>query len=306
MLLCEGLLHLLPGDATTMPLLAAQESISPAGAARLRSAWGQDLSLPQRLAERFSDLLSGHLGTSVIDGRPVADALARALATSAPLMLLSLLLGLPGGFALGMWTAGGGSRARRMAHAATALWLATPVFALVVVHLRVAEHLGLPLAGTGSLGWSPDAPTWQVWLDHLHHMLLPLWVLSSLHGALTARYTHGLARQARHAPPVRLASARGLPSALVRRRYVAPLVLTRLAPLLSARMATVVASNLVVEILFVWPGVGHLIWTAMKRRDAPLVTGGLILVGTTVYVANRLADATSTSLDPMRRGRQAA
>ena len=67
------------------------------------------------------------------------------------------------------------------------------------------------------------------------------------------------------------------------------------------QLAGMVSGAIVVETIFGWPGLGSLMFTAIKGRDFPLVQAGTIIFGVTVVVANLLVDILYAYVDPRIR-----
>lgn len=293
------LIHLAPGD----PVLAlAGENGDAEYYAEVRERFGLDQPLPTQLATYAGNVLTGDLGTSYVQGRPVSEVIAERLPatlllTSCALVLSSLL-----GVALGVFAA---TRRRRWPDATvtatTLLLYAAPVFlvgqlAILLLALRA--------------GWFPvqgmtDARSSATGLDHVadvaHHLVLPVLALASQELAAVARLSRvGLLDELAR-DHVRTARAKGVPERAVVLRHGMRRAMLPVVTVLGGRIGHLVAGAVVVEAVFGWPGLGRLLVTAMQTRDAPIVLGVFLLVSVTVVVANLLTDLVYAWLDPRVR-----
>ena len=295
------LIHLAPGD----PVLAlAGEHGTEEYYAHVRAKFGLDEPLHVQLAVYAGNVLSGDLGTSYVQGRPVAQLIAERLPatlllTGSALVLstaVGILVGVVAATRRGRWpdlTAGG----------ATLALYAAPVFWLGQLAILV---LALPT------GWFPvqgmsDAGSDATGLDHLvdvaHHMVLPVVVLASQELAAVARLTRvGLVGELER-DYVRTARAKGLSEGAVVVKHALRGALPPVVTVLGGRVGHLVAGAVIVEAVFGWPGLGRLLVGAVQARDAPVVLGVFLLVAATVVVANLLTDLAYAWLDPRVRYR---
>lgn len=300
------LIHLAPGDPATLlvaPTASAEE------AARLRASLGLDAPLAEQYVRWIGRLLRGDLGESVVRHAPVARLIAEAAPVSLALGGGSLLLSFLGGIALGWWQA---LRLRPMAdrlvsiistavYAVPSFWLAlglVTLFTTGVVWLGAPSWARLPAFGLESPRYDPAVVNL---IDHLRHAILPLLVLSIPGAAGVARFARQAFVDARGAPHVVSAYARGVPRSRVERRYIVRLALTPLVVLLGLMLPGVIAGSVFVEQVFAWPGLGRTMVTAIGARDYPLVLGLTLIYATVVIVANLLSDLLVWRLDPRRQ-----
>ena len=301
------LVRLAPGDATT--LLVAPDA-SAEVIARQRAAFGLDGPLPAQYGRWLAAVLRGDLGQSLARSQSVGTVIAEALPYSLWLGLVSLSGSVLLGVLLGGWQARrAGSRGdtaatvlSTAAYAAPHFWLA---LGLVVLSTSGAAVLGLPawarLPAFGVRTAALELSGWAALLDLLRHSVLPLTVLTLTGAAAIARYARTALREAGLAPHVTTAVARGLPPALVRRRYVLRNALTPLVVLVGLALPGVVAGSVFVEQVFAWPGLGRTMLTAIAARDTPVVLGITLVYGAVVIGANLAADLLLLVLDPRRR-----
>lgn len=300
-----ALLHLAPGDPATLliaPTATAEE------VAQLRARLGLDAPLPVQYARWLGDVLQGDLGNSIVRAMPVRAVIAEALPVSLFLGGVSLLVSFVLGTGLGMLQA---LRVRHRVdtvlsvvsvtlYAAPSFWLA---LALVAVFTSGAAVLGWPewlrLPAFGMQSPAAGAVAW--WSDRARHAVLPLLVLSVPGLAGVARYARQSVLEAKAAPHVTSALARGLSQARVEWRYILRTALTPLVVLFGLTLPGVIAGSVFVEQVFAWPGLGRTMLAAIAGRDYPVVLGLTLVYATAVVLANVLADALLVALDARRR-----
>lgn len=301
------LLQLAPGDPASLliaPTASAEEI------ARQRSAFGLDAPLVVQYARWLGRVLQGDLGASFASGRPVTALIGEALPVSLVLGGLSLALSFALGLLVGGWQA---LRSRRpwdatVTVATTALyavptfWLALALVALFTTGMAVVgapAWLRLPAFGLedpGALATGLDR-----WLDRVRHGVLPVVVLTIPGAAGIARFARSALLEARDAPHVAAARARGLSRAAVERRHVLRNAWTPLVVLAGLTLPGIVAGSVFVEQVFGWPGLGRTMLGAIASRDYPVVLGITLVYAATVIASNLVADLVVSSLDPRRR-----
>ena len=246
-------------------------------------------------------LARGELGRSWRSGQPVAQQLLGAVRFTLPLTGAALVLAV--GLALGL--------GRRLA--APRRWWHGPVRAALVgvsgVPLFVvAVGLLLLLANPEVLAWFPvqglaggEASSGAAVGDALAHLALPVasLVLVALPGLtlqLEAAIRHELGTG--YATTAR---SKGLPEAAVIRRHAFPNALMASITQLTDLVPALVAGAVVVEVVYALPGMGRLLAEAAARHDAPVLVGGVLLVGTARLLALLLADVLYQWADPRLR-----
>lgn len=293
------LIHLAPGD----PVLAlAGENGDAEYYAFVREKFGLDESLPRQLAVYAGNVLSGDLGTSYVQGRPVAQIIAERLPATLLLTGTALLLSTVVGVAVGVFTA---TRRRRWPDVtvtlATLAMYAAPVFlvgqlAILLLALRAGWF---PVQGMTDARSSATGVARA--LDVGHHLVLPALALASQEVAAVARLARvGLLDELAR-DHIRTARAKGVGERSVVLRHALRRAMLPVVTVLGGRVGHLVAGAVVVEVVFGWPGLGRLLVTAMQARDAPIVLGVFLLVAVTVVMANLLTDLVYAWLDPRVR-----
>ncbi|MFF0203850.1 ABC transporter permease [Streptomyces sp. NPDC005017] len=282
-----ALTEALPGDAA---VALAGDQPDPERIARIRAA----LDLDRPAAERFLDwaagLVRGDLGTSLVGGRPVAGLLGDGLGPTALLAGVTLAVLLPLSAGLGVLCARreGGPLDRTL----SALTLA--------VHSVPEFALGVLLAGLFGLwlGWLPPTAVGADPLTEPAVLVLPVLVLVSRPVCTISRLVRAGMIDAMASPYVAQALRYGIGGARVRWTHALPNALAPAAQQVARTCDWLLGGVIVVEALFVVPGLGTVLVDAVAARDLPVVQGMAVVFGTVTVLVNLGADALTRVLAP--------
>lgn len=292
------LINLAPGD--TAQALAGQSGADPEYLALIRERLQLDRPLPYQVGSYLRAAAQGDLGFSVIQGRPVRDAILARLPASALLACAALLLASVLGIAFGVIAAahrGGAvdaaiSICSLVAYSLPVFWLGQLLVALFAVRLH-----WLPAGGMRSA----DEPGGVV--DVVRHLLLPATTFSLLLAALIVRVTRTATAEALAEDYVRTARAKGVSEWRVLLRHALPNALRPVVTVLTGYLGIVLTGAVLVETVFVWPGLGRLLYDSVLSRDTPMLAGLLLFSAALIVTANILADVLYRVLDPRTRFR---
>jgi ABC-type dipeptide/oligopeptide/nickel transport system permease component len=280
-LLTFALSRAAPGD----PYVGDAQSgvASDATIAEWRELRGQDEPLWTQYGRWLAASLSLDFGRSFIDTRPVRELLGEALGSTLVIAgsaaLLTYALAVPLGVYLAL------SRRRRLASVLDNV--------LFVLH-GVPVFWGALMLGLVVSGWGL--------LPVRGSFILPILCLTYPGLARIARYQKVATREVAGTAPVLLARAKGLPNALVVRRYVLRAALTAPLALLAAELPWLLGGSVVVERIFTVRGMGMLTFDAILRRDVPVIMGATAVVAIVALTSSLLADVVHAWLDPRLRG----
>jgi peptide/nickel transport system permease protein len=292
-------LSLAPGDPITAlidPELLAR--MTQEQLAELRRQLGLDQPLPVRYLVWLGDILSGDLGYSVVNRRLVGDEITARLGPTLLLMGVSALFGIPIGIALGIIAAVRQySTADYLSTGFSMLFIAVPGFVvgLVLIYLFGANLKVLPTSGMTTLG-RPFDP-----VDLARHMIMPVALLGLAMAAQVARYTRTALIEVMGSEYITTARAKGLRPWRVLRRHGLRNALIPIITVIGLILPDLVAGAVITEALFGWPGMGQLAVKAAAGRDAALMMGVILVVATSVLVANLVTDIGYAFADPRVR-----
>ena len=294
------LLHLAPGEPVRRLLgpAAAPEQI-----AAQRRALGLDRPLPAQYAEWVGRFVRGDWGTSLANGRPVADLIGAAWPSTLRLVALSLLFSYLLGVVVGTFQAArGGSRLDTSLSVVTVTLFALPGYWLGLMLIMVFSFWARALPAFGAAGLDAEyLGTWSRASDALHHLALPLVTLTLIGVGGTARFVRGAVLDALAQPFVTAALAKGLPPARILHRHVLRNALLPVLTLLGLSLPALFSGTVFVEAVFAWPGVGGLLVQAVQARDYPLVMAATAVSAVLVVLGSVLADTFAVWADPRLR-----
>jgi peptide/nickel transport system permease protein len=289
------MIQLAPGDAAEFALgsRANEEDL-----ARLRHYLGLDLPWYQQYTHLIRDWLTGDLGQSLTQRRPVLDLIVERLPRTAELLggsiLLSLLLALPVGVISAVRQY---SLTDSVVTVLSLLGISVPSFWLSIILILVfAVILGwLPTGGTGTVGQGFSL------VDHLKHLILPLAVLTLIRTAGWSRYLRSSMLEVLRQDYVRTARAKGLTERAVLFQHALRNAITPIITLLGLSLPDMVSGAIITEQIFNWNGLGQLTVTATLKRDIPVVMALVMLSGIAIVIGNLLADLAYSAVDPRIR-----
>jgi peptide/nickel transport system permease protein len=296
------LTRLAPGDFASHLVTAgaSRESI-----ARERARYGLDRSISAQYGDWLRHALRLDLGMSLRYRRPVTELLRQRGGNTAVLaltaLLLASLLGLPAGIVTGSRRGGLFPACLR---GASLVLLSLPSLVTSLLLVLIAARTGwLPIGGMVSADAVDEGGV--AWLASVAwHLVVPAVALALPLAAMLERVQSQAMAQA-IAQPFTLASlARGVP----RKRLVWRATLrTALGPVASTYgfvLGALLSGSFVVEVITAWPGLGLLMYDALRSRDLYLVAGCAAAGAASLALGTFLSDVALAWLDPrLRRGR---
>ena len=292
------LLQLAPGD-TVDALLASMGGGDPAQAARLRTFYGLDATVPVQLGRYLWRLVQLDLGQSAIYGKPVLDVILERLPATLLLMLSSLGLAVAGGMALGVlaarrvdgWPDTVISLLGLLFYATPSFWLGLMGIVVFAVKLAWLPAGGLQEVGTEQGGLAGV-------LDVARHLLLPTATLSLIFMAIYLRVMRASMLEVLGLDFVRAARAKGVTEGRVLVRHVLRNALLPVVTLIGLQGATLLGGSVVVESVFSLPGLGRLAYESVVQRDLNMLLGIVFASTLLVITVNLLVDLAYARLDP--------
>jgi peptide/nickel transport system permease protein len=291
-ILVFSLVLLLPGDPV-LGMLGPAAQVDQATVEKLRGDLNLDKPIPVQYLTWLGNLLQGDMGRSIASKQPVSDAIFDRLPATAWLAVASLVVMI--GIAVPM----GVLAAVKQNTIWDVLASGFSVFGLAIPGFWLAILLVM-LFGV-KLGWLPTSGYVSPLEDPLQaarHMILPAI-------ALGASGAGGLARQLRSSllevlreDYVRTARAKGVKDRMVIWRHALRNALIPSVTVLGLSLGHLMGGSLIVESIFLVPGVGSLLVNAIFTRDFPVVQAGTLVIATLVVLVNLGVDVLYGVLDP--------
>ncbi|HLL50604.1 MAG TPA: ABC transporter permease [Thermomicrobiales bacterium] len=298
-----ALLHAAPGGPTGAYM--RRGSMNAADLAALEEKLGLNDPLPVQYGKWLGRVLQGDLGMAVTTKRPVAveilDRLPHTLTLMAVAWGVTLLIAIPVGILSAI------RQYSKFDHAVTTLTFigqSIPIFwfgliLLLVFYMKLenpftGESL-LPAGGVQTMG-EPFSLT-----DRVRHLILPVTMLAAGWVAWYSRFLRASMLETIHQDYVRTARAKGLSERLVVLRHGFRNAAIPLVTLMALDVPFLFTGALFAEVIFAWPGMGRLFYSAAERRDYGLLMAIIMITSALIIFANILADVIYAWLDPRIR-----
>ncbi len=292
-----AVLELLPGNAAELIL---GDTATPESLAALNAKLGLDRPPLTRYADWMGGLLRGRTAQSVSYDTPTAELIAERLRVTLPLALLAMALTTVLALGLGVYAA---SRHNRLGDvgvmAASQVGIAIPNFWFAILLILVfAVKLQWVSAG-GFPGWTEDDGG-GLW-EGLRALILPAVALALVQAAILARVTRSAVLDVMREDFVRTARAKGLTRRQALWRHVLRNAMIPVLTVAGLQFANLVTGTVVVENVFVLPGVGRLVFQAISNRDLVVVRDVVMLLAAVVVLVNFVVDVLYALVDPRLR-----
>ncbi len=265
----------------------------------VQAKWGLTKPLYEQLAIYLGNLLRGDLGYSYAFNKPVVQLILERLPATLLLLLVSEILALIIGTALGTLSARTYpskfdtflSTLAVAIHSVPVFWSALVVILVFAVYLRILPTSGMfsALSGPGTL---------DVVLDVARHMVLPCLVLVLYQGTLFLRVSRASVLEVMHEPFMVTARSKGVRETAIFFRHALPNAMLPVVTLAGLIFGSSLAGAVFLEAIFVWPGIGRLLYQSILLRDYPLVMGILTMSSVSVVLATLITDLLYARLDP--------
>lgn len=292
-MLVFGFMAVLPGDPARVALgvNASDEAV-----AELRRQFGLDRSLPAQYVDWLGGLLRGDLGTSYVSkaaiGPQVFDRLQVTLLLVLAGMLIALVLAVPAGTVMA-------ARHRRLSGVALSalsqVGVAVPAFLAGILLIMV---FAVKLGWLPANGWTPPA---EDPAQFLRQLVLPALSLGLVQGAVLTRYVRSAVLDVLREDYLRTARAKGLRPFPALWRHGLRNAAVPVVTVLGLQLATLLIGAVVVERVFVIPGLGSLLLDGVSQRDLILVQDVVMVLVVAVLLVNFLVDLLYVALDPRLR-----
>jgi peptide/nickel transport system permease protein len=285
----------LPGDPARVALGV---DASDQAVASLRAQFGLDRPLVSQYLSWAGGLLRLDPGRSYISGAPIGPQIADRLQVSLWLVLTSMAIALVIAIPIGTMSAVWHRRISGLVLSAVSqLGVAIPAFLAGILLITVfAVHLGWLPAN----GWTPPAQDPVMFVKQL---TLPALSLGLVQAAVLTRYVRSSVLDVLREDYLRTARAKGLRPMPALMRHGLRNASVPVVTVLGLQLATLLIGAVVVERVFVIPGLGSLLLDAVASRDLIVVQDVVMILVVAVLLVNYVVDLLYVAIDPrMRRG----
>lgn len=290
------MLQAVPGDPAVQLLTGAGGgAVSPEAVEAMRQRLGLDLPVLQQYWNYLTGVFTGDLGTAFRDGREVSTMILERLPRTLELVLLAVLLALLIGIPLGSMAARKGGWADSTISVLTSIGMSVPVYIIGTIFVLVFAI---------QLGWFPSGGYRSITEDpvgHLTRLILPAIALSLGIISIVSRMARSAVLENLQQDWVRTARSWGLGKKQVFNKHVLRNSLTPVATVTGLQIGSLLGGTVLIEQVFIWPGLSSLLIEAVVARDYPVVQGIVIILSVIFIVINLLVDILYGYLDPRVR-----
>jgi peptide/nickel transport system permease protein len=291
--------RLIPGDIIDMMLSSNDIGANKKSREQLEAALGLDRPMVTQYFRWIGAFLfEGSLGQSLWQSTSVMEEILHRLPVTFELGLMALIVALIVGIPIGVYSAVvqdtmGDYIARSFSIIALALpgfWVGTLVMVFPAIWW----------------GWSPEVKFTSFREDPLRHLgqlVIPALILGKAFSAVTMRLTRAMMLEVMRQDYIRTALAKGLAPRTTIIRHALRNALIPVVTLVGLQAPVLVGGAVIMEQIFVIPGMGLLLLEAVSQRDYPIITGVFLIVGVVVVLINLLIDLSYGLLDPKVRYR---
>jgi peptide/nickel transport system permease protein len=285
--------ELLPGDIAEAVLgqAATDETV-----AALRERLGLDRPAVERYLDWLGGAVTGDFGVSLVTGTPVAESIGQRLANTLALAAYAAVIAVPISIALGVLVAlFRNTIFDRAANVATLTAISSPEFFLgyvLILYLSV-ETQWFPAIASLSPGMSLG--------EYLDRAFLPALTLVLVVTAHMMRMTRAAIINLLAQPYIEMARLKGVPALQVVTRHALPNAWAPIVNVVALNLAYLITGVVLVEVVFVYPGIGQLLVDAVAKRDFPIVQACCLIFAATFILLNLTADVVSILANPRLR-----
>ncbi|WP_053386611.1 ABC transporter permease [Leucobacter japonicus] len=286
-------MRLIPGDPAQ---IALGTNATPELLAQTREQFGTNRPLIVQYFEWFGGLLTGDFGTSYVTRTDISPMVLDRVQVSLILVLTAMVVALLVAIPLGTWAA-----VKHRNFSGVAIGLGSQIG--VAIPGFLAGILLVMVFAVG-LGWLPangwTAPS-EDFGDFVRRLILPVVALASVQGAILTRYVRSAVLEVMSEDYLRTARAKGLSKngALLKHglRNAAIPVIT----VTGVQIAALIIGAVVIERVFVIPGLGSMLLDAVGNRDMLTVQSVVMVLVAITLILNLVVDVLYTLIDPRLR-----
>jgi peptide/nickel transport system permease protein len=285
--------EILPGDVATAVL---GQSATPQAIANLRAELDLDRPAALRYVDWLTGFVQGDLGTSLANRRPITDVIGQRLLNTLFLASVAAVIAVPLAILLGLlaalyretWFDKTVSTTTLAAISMPEFLIGYLLIFLLAVQVQVFPSLAR-IHGGMDLG------------QRLYAVALPAITLTAVVVAHMMRMTRASIINVLSSPFVEMAELKGVPRSAIIFRHALPNALSPIINVVVLNLAYLVVGVIVVEVVFVYPGMGQLMVDGVTKRDVPLVQACGLIFAVTYVGLNLLADILAIISNPRLR-----
>ena len=282
--------ELLPGDL-------CQEILGQSATDETVAACRRELRLELPWYERYfswlGGMLQGDMGVSLASQREISGLIGGRLWNTLSLAALAAIISVPLAVTLGVLAAlYRGSFFDRAINVVTLSSISFPEFFVAyILILILAVQLGW-FPGISNI--SDDLGFWE----RMHRSALPAFTLTLVVVAHMMRMTRAAIINLLASPYIEMAALKGLTRTHIIVRHALPNALAPIINVIAINLAYLVVGVVIVEVVFVYPGLGQLLVDSVSKRDVPVVQASGLIFAAAYILLNLTADVLAIMTNP--------
>ena len=280
----------LPGDLAEAVLgqQATEETV-----AAFRRELKLDLPPHTRYFSWLGGFLRGDLGNSLSNGRPIADLIGWRFSNTIFLAFWAAMIAVPLAVTLGILAAlYRESLFDKCISVSTLCAISLPEFFVAYILIAVVALGRIKLPVLADIGAEMSLA------EKLRNIVLPGLTLTLVVVAHMMRMTRAAIINVLNSPYIEMARLKGMPRHRIIVRHALPNALSPIINVIVLNLAYLVVGVVVVEVVFVYPGLGQLLVDSVAKRDLPVVQASGLIFAVTYVVLNLTADILSIISNP--------
>jgi len=274
-----------PGDPVSR---IAGPNVTPEVYESIKQKYGLDKPFIVQYLKFAKSVIEGDFGISILQGRPVIEMIKERLPVTLQIGLLGFLITFVIAIPAGVIAAVKKNTAvDYLCMSGTLLGIAIPTFWLGMLLLYVFAYKlrWFPISGDGTI----------------KQLILPSFAIGLTNAAITARMVRSSMLEVLKQDYVRTARSKGLFEKIVIYNHALKNAMIPIITLMGLRLGWIIGGSVALEIIFSIPGIGRLMVDSILARDYPVVQGAMIVLTSSIILANILADILYTVVDPRIR-----
>ncbi|MGI9303436.1 MAG: ABC transporter permease [Gammaproteobacteria bacterium] len=280
----------LPGNAAEAIL---GQAATPETVAALERRMGLDLPPHERYVRWLGGILQGDFGVSIANNREISELIGVRLANTVFLALMAAVISIPLALVLGVLAAlYRNSLYDRAVNVVALSAVSFPEFFvayILILFLAVTFGWFPSLANVG-----PETPFWE----RAYRCFLPAMTLTLVVVAQMMRMTRAAIINLLASSYIEMANLKGLSRARVIVHHALPNAWAPIITVIVLNLAYLIVGVVIVEVVFVYPGLGQLIVDSVRTRDIPVVQACSLIFAATYVLLNLTADILSILTNP--------
>ena len=282
--------QMLPGDAAQAILGQAG---TPETVAALRTQLGLDMPAHIRYLHWLGNIFQGDFGTSIGNGREISEVLGTRFYNTLFLATFAACIAVPLALTLGILAAlYRNTLYDRTVNVVTLSSISTPEFFVAYILLLLVSV---------KAGWLPSLSNVRAdttFFEQIEKTILPAVVLTLVSMAHMMRMTRAAIINLLSNAYIEMASLKGMKRFRVIVHHALPNAWAPIVNVVVLNLAYLVVGVIVVEVVFVYPGLGQFLVDAVQRRDMPVVQACCLIFAATYVLLNLVADVLSILTNP--------